>query len=113
MAFEQEVIVNIHHRVDAYDEQCLFENESSGPSADAPVSRSHVRLGSLDNTIHLGSYAKRLSQDIRLQDLKNLLATFFHLNRVFDADSENSTISKLMVGMCDMHLLAVCSSLYR
>lgn len=91
--------MDIRHRVDAYDEQSLFENESSSPSTDAPVSRSHVRLGSLDNIIHLGSYAEKLSKDIRLEDLQNLLTTFFRLNRMFDANLEGSTISGLKVGI--------------
>lgn len=91
--------MNIRHRVDAYDEQCLFGNESSGPSTDAPVSRSHVRLGSLDNIIHLSSYAKKLSKDIHLEDLQSLLTTFFRLNRVFCADLEGGTISGLKVGI--------------
>ena len=98
MAFEREVIRNIRHRVDTYDEQCLFENESSGPSTNAVISRSHVRLGSLDNMIHLSSYAKKLSRDIGLRDLRNLLAMFFRLNRVFNSDLEDGTISELKVG---------------
>ena len=95
MAFEREVTMNIRYRVDAYDEQQLFEDESSGPSAEASVSRSHVRLGSLDNVIHLGSYAKKLSKDIRLQGLRKLLTTFLRLSRVFSA--EDSAIPELKV----------------
>ena len=53
--------MNIRYRVDAYDEQHLFKNKRSGPGADASISHSHVRLGLLDNIVHLGSYAKKLT----------------------------------------------------
>ena len=43
---------------------------------------SHVRLGSLDKIIRLGSYAKKLGVDIHLQDLQNLLTKFLRLNRM-------------------------------
>ena len=95
--------MNIRHRVDAHDEQCLFENDHSGPSTDASVSRSHVRLGSLDNPIHLSSYAKKLSKDIHLEDLQNLLVMFFRLNRVSNADLEGGVISRLKVGITYKH----------
>jgi len=97
MAFEREVIMNIRARVDAYDEQCLFENKRSGLGADVSISHSHVRLGSLDNIVHLGSYAKKLGKDIRLQDLQGLLTTFLRLNRVFSAG--DSMVPGLEVGL--------------
>lgn len=87
--------MNIRYRVDAYDERQLFGSESSGPSTDASIRRSHVRLGSLDNMIHLGSYAKKLREDLRLQDLQGLLTTFLRLSRVFSA--EDGAVSELKV----------------
>ena len=99
--------MTIRHRVDAYDEQCVFEDESSGPDTDASISRSHVRLGSLDNTIHLSSYAKKLSGDICLRDLRDLLTLFFRLNHVFNADWEDSAISELKVGLTRMYWQSV------
>jgi len=100
MAFEREVIMNIRYRVDAYDEQCLFDDESSGLNADESVVRSHVQLGSLEKIIHLGSYAKKLGNDICLQDLQKLLTTFLHLNHVFDV--EDNAISDFKV--CDLRI---------
>ena len=101
MAFEREVIMNIRYRVDAYDEQCLFDDDANlSLNANTPVTHSHVRLGSLDNTIHLSSYAKKLSIDIRLQGLQALLVTFLHLNHVIDI--EENVISGFKV--CDLHL---------
>ena len=89
MAFEREVIMNIRHRVDVYDEQQLF---STGSSLDAntPVTRSHIRLGSLDGIIHLCSYAKKLCEDLDLQNLQNRLSTFLHINHVFNAEDAMS-----------------------
>ena len=95
MAFEREVIVNIRYRVDAYDDECLFDDVGSGPDADASVTRSNVRLGSLDKIIHLGSYAKKLSIDICLQDFQSLLAAFLRLNHVPEAEA--SAISSFEV----------------
>ena len=97
MAFEREVIMDIRSRVDAYDEQRVFEDKKPGHGANAPVSRSHVRLGLLDNIVHLGSYAKKLGKDIHLQDLQKLLTAFLRLNRVFKA-KDNAT-SELEVGV--------------
>jgi len=92
--------MNIRYRVDAYDEQCLFDNESPGPDTDEPTICSHIKLGSLDEIIHLGSYAKKLSKDICLQDLQKLLTTFLRLNHVFDA--EDNVISDFKV--CDLQI---------
>ena len=87
MAFEREVIMSIRYRVDAYDEQCSFDDDTNlGLNADAPVTRSHVRLGSLDKTIHLGSYAKKLGIDIHLQGLLALLVAFLRLNHVINIE---------------------------
>ena len=87
--------MNIRYRVDAYDDECSFDDVGPGPNTDASVTRSNVRLGSLDKIIHLSSYAKKLSIDIHLQDLQSLLATFLRLNRVPEA--EGSAISSFEV----------------
>ena len=76
--------MNIRYQVDAYDDQCLFNDEDSGPNTNEPTIRSHIRLGSLDKIIHLGSYTKKLRKDIDLEDLQKLLTTFFRLNRLSD-----------------------------
>lgn len=85
MAFEREVIMNIRYRVDAHDEQCLFENGGPHLSTDPSAIHSHTRLGSLDGIMHVSSYAKKIRKDIHLQDLQKLLATFLRLGVVFDA----------------------------
>ena len=91
--------MSIRYRVDAYDEQCSFDDDANlALDANAPVTCSHVRLGSLDKTIHLGSYAKKLSIDIHLQGLLALLVTFLRLNRVID--TEENVLSSFKV--CDL-----------
>ena len=97
MAFKREVIMNIRYRVDAYDEQHLFNDESFGLDANGSIIRSHVQLGSLNNIIHLSSYAKKLNKDIHLRDLRKLLTTFLRLNRIFDA--KDNVISDFKVCM--------------
>lgn len=92
MAFEREVIMNIRYRVNAYDEQSLF-NENPGPDTNTVAHCSHVRLGSLNKIIHLSSFAKKLSKDIELQDLRTLLAKFLRLNHILSVD--NNEISGL------------------
>ena len=82
MVFEQEVITSIRYRVDAYDEQCSFD-QGSDVNTDTSV-LSHVRLGSLDNIMHLSSYAKKLNKDISLCDLPNLLTKFLLLSNVLN-----------------------------
>ena len=75
--------MNIRYRLDAYDEYCMFNDGlPSDPRADESITRSHVRLGSLDNIIHFVSYAKMLSKDIGLRDLRALLTTFLRLNHM-------------------------------
>ena len=81
MAFEREVITSIRYRVEAHDKQSSFNSADSGLDADVSV-RSHVQPGSLDNIIHLKSYAKKLNADINLQDLQQLLTMFLRLNCV-------------------------------
>lgn len=88
MAFEREVITNIRYRVDAYDEQCLFDEARASPNTNESIVRSHIRLGSLDKAIHLGSYSKKLVSDIHLQDLQALLTTFLRLNHVFNTKDD-------------------------
>ena len=89
--------MKIRYQVDAHDEQHLFKNESPDLNADLSVIHSHVRLGSLDKIMHLGSYAKKLGKDIHLQDLQELLAAFLRLNRVLDA--KHDQISRFKVCM--------------
>ena len=102
MTFEREVVMSIRYRVDAYDEQCLFDDTDSSLSADVTITRSHIRLGSLDKIIHLSSYAKKLSTDIHLQNLQALLTAFFRLNHVID--TEESAISSFEVRTTYTHI---------
>jgi len=97
MAFEREVIMNVRYRVDAYDELCSFGDASSDVDANAIIIRSHIRLGSLDKIIHLSSYAKKLSVDVRLPDLQTLLVKFLRLNRVLDTESDDISSFKVRV----------------
>ena len=88
--------MSIRYRVDAHDEQHLFnETANSGFDADPSVTHSHVRLGSLDKTIHLSSYAKKLNIDICLEGLEGCLVTFLHLNHAIDI--EESAMSSFKV----------------
>ena len=68
MAFEREVIMTIRYWVNSYDEQRLL-NKALRTDDTTIASPSHIRLGSLGNTIHLNLYAKVLRKDIGLQDL--------------------------------------------
>ncbi|KAF9789540.1 hypothetical protein BJ322DRAFT_1177836 [Thelephora terrestris] len=102
MAFEREVIMNIRYRVNAFDEQCLF-NGNLDEDTDAIAHRSHVQLGSLDSVIHLSSYAKKLGKDICLQDFQKILTTFLYLNRILN--DKASEISGSRVVPC--HVLRV------
>ncbi|KAF9784788.1 hypothetical protein BJ322DRAFT_1109498 [Thelephora terrestris] len=106
MAFEREVIMDIRYRVNAYDEQCLFYKNVE-PDINTVTHRSHVQLGSLDNIIHLSSYATKLRKDIHLQDLQKLLTEFLHLNRALNV--KNSEIPGLQVVPC--HVLRVTSAI--
>lgn len=102
--------MNIRYRVNAYDEQRLF-NEHLDLDTNAVARSSHVQLGSLDNIIHLSSYAVKLSKDIHLQDLQNLLTKFLRLNRVLGIG--DSGVSSLRVHVLPVCLLAKCSHSHR
>lgn len=96
--------MDVRYRVNAYDEQSLF-NENSRPDTDMVAHRSHVRLGSLNNIIHLSLYAQKLNKDIKLQDLQTLLKKFLHLNRILSVD--NREVSGLQVhGYLHVHWLS-------
>lgn len=94
--------MNIRYRVNAYDEQRLF-NGNLDLDTDTVAHGSHVRLGSLDNIIHLSSYAIKLRKDIHLQDLQNLLTKFLRLNRVLGVG--DSGVSGLRVCVLPARLL--------
>ena len=87
--------MNICYQVDAYDDECSFDDVGPGPNTDASVTHLNVWLGSLNKIIHLGLYAKKLSIDICLQDLQSLLTAFLHLNHVPEA--KGSAISSFEV----------------
>ena len=84
--------MSVRYQVDVYDEQHSLNDTSTtldaNTLASAAPSPSHVRLGSLNNILHLGSYAKKLSIDIHLDNFQELLSRFFFLNRVFGARDE-------------------------
>ena len=78
--------MNVRSHLDAFDEYCAFNNGLiHGPGVDEPVTRSHVRLGSLDKIIHFSSLAEILSKHIGLHDLRATLATFLRLNCIPNA----------------------------
>lgn len=83
--------------MDTYDEQHLFSKANPDPVA---VTCSHIRLGSLDKTMHLKTYAKKLNTDINLQDLQKLTTKFLHVNHVLA--TEGTDISGFQV--CKIYL---------
>lgn len=111
MAFEREVVVNVRSRLDAFDEYCAFNDGlSHNPCTNEPVTRSHVRLGSLGKIIHFGSFAEILNTDIGLHDLQATLTTFLRLNRVPNTtDNMISSAEVRMVHLSDrkIRLLSV------
>jgi len=90
--------MSIRYCLDAYDEYSMFGDiPNFDPHTDESLAHPHVRLGSLDKTIHFSSYAKKLSKDIGLHDLQEVLTTFLRLNRIINAT--NDTISNFEVWM--------------
>ncbi|KAF9643998.1 hypothetical protein BDM02DRAFT_3132038 [Thelephora ganbajun] len=104
-----EVIMSICYRVDTYNEQHLFNNTSSDLNTNTSAICLHIQLGSLDKIMHLYSYTKKLSIDIKLQDFLTLLTKFLHLNHVLD--TENNDISNFKeMAVKKMDLLHITTS---
>ena len=78
MAFEREVILNIRHWLEMYEQQRLFEenaDEEDIPSV-AEFSHSHVHLGSRQHSLKLPTYEGILKEELGLPDFGDSLTKF-------------------------------------
>ena len=80
MAFEREVILNIHHRLGMYEQQQLFKettDEEDIPSV-AEFGHSYVHLGSRQHSLKLPTYEETLKEELGLPDFGDSLMKFLH-----------------------------------
>ena len=78
MAFEREVVLNIHHRIEMREQQQLFNDNAD--EADAPLeaefSYSHIHLGSRQRSLKLPTYEKIVEEVIGFSGFGDSLAKF-------------------------------------
>jgi len=78
MAFEREVVLNIRHRIEVYEQQQFFDENAE--EDDAPLetefSNSHVHLGSRQRSLKLPTYEKVLEEELGFPNLGDSLAQF-------------------------------------
>ena len=78
MAFEREVVFNIRHRLEMYDQQQLFNENADEDDIplEAEFEYSHVHLGSRRRSLKIPTYEKVLKEELGLSDFGDILAKF-------------------------------------
>ena len=79
MTFEREVVLNIRHRIEMYEQQHLFNenaNEDDIPSV-AEFKYSHVHLGLRQRGLKLWMYEEDLEEALGFSGFGDSLAQFF------------------------------------
>jgi len=93
MAFEREVVLNIRHRIEMFEQQQLFDenfNENDVPP-EMEFSNSHIHLGSRQRGLKLPTYEKVLEEELGFPNLGDSLAKFlrdYALIDVYGSDFE-------------------------
>ena len=78
MAFEREVVLNIHHHIEIYEQQQLFDenvDEADIPS-EVEFNHSHIRLGLCQWSLKLHTYEKVLEEELKFQNFGDSLTEF-------------------------------------
>ena len=81
MEYEREVVLNIHHRIDMYEQEQLFNNsiceDSNRIATTFNQDESHVHLGSRQRGLGVPAYGQVLEEELGLRDFGDSLARFF------------------------------------
>ena len=79
MTYERDVVLNIRHRIEMYEQEQLFKNSVPDDSSPAVtgLQDSHVHLGSRQRGLGVATYAQVLEEELGIHDFGDSLAKFF------------------------------------
>jgi hypothetical protein len=78
MAYEKEVILNIRHHIEMYEQERIFSNNVPNDSGDTAVEfvDSHIHLGSRQRSLNVPSWERDLEEELGFHGFSDLLAQF-------------------------------------
>ena len=78
MAFEREVVLNIRHRIEVYEQQRLFDEnaDEDGIPLETEFSNSYIHLGSRQRSLKIPTYEKVLEEELAFSNFGDHLARF-------------------------------------
>ena len=78
MAYEREVVLDIHHRIGMYEQEQLFNSSVPNKPDDMEMAfkNTHIHLGSRQHGLRVPAYAQVLEEELGLHEFGDSLARF-------------------------------------
>jgi hypothetical protein len=78
MVYEKEVVLNIRHRIEIYEQERMFNDNIPDNSIEtgATFEESHIHLGSCQRGLKIPSYAQVLEAELGFNGFSDSLAQF-------------------------------------
>ena len=91
MQYEKEVVLNIRHRIEMYEQEQLFNNNATDEDYVETFEHSNIQFGSRQRGLKLKSYEEDMEEELGFHEFGDSLARFFrdrNIVEVYGSDFE-------------------------